>query len=170
MRSPASNHYARAFASFLKDNFLKYIPVDQQKRAVFAQSSIKSFDYIFYSFSGQPWLAEVKGRKFKGKTFANLANLQNWVTAGDIQGLGKWSKVFGPTQKAVIVFVYCLENIDVDPDGREIYEFGNKRYIFIAAKLEDYCKFMTPRSRKWDTVSMPAEAFRQCAVSLEKLF
>jgi len=169
MRSPASNHYAKAFESWLKDNFVRYIPVNQQCRVAFSQNKIKNFDFVFYPPGRSAYLAEVKGRKFVGKSFAGLSNMQNWVTADDIEGLVRWEQVFGDGQKSVLVFVYCLEKIDVESDGREIYEFCDKRYTFFVVDVEDYRKSMKPRSLKWDTVYMPADDFRRCAFSLEDL-
>lgn len=169
MRDPSSNHYARAFESWLRDNFIRYIAVDQQKRAAFSRSKIKSFDYVFYHPAGKAYLAEVKGRKFTGKTLAGLSSLQNWVTVADVVGLSRWMDIFGQGHNGVFVFVYSLEKIDVESDGRDIYEFDGRRYVFFVVSIADYMKCMKKRSQKWETVYMPAEDFRRCAVSLEEL-
>ncbi len=170
MQNSSSNHYGRAFAEFLKDNSVKYIPVNAKKKKLFAKNSIKNFDYVFYSLGNKPYIAKIKGRKFKGKTFTHMENLQNWVPESDIEGLKQWSKILGDEQTSVIVFVYCFEKTKVETDGKKIYEFENKKYAFITIKLENYCRCMKIRSKKWNTVSVPAAEFRQWAVSLEKLF
>ena len=106
---------------------------------------------------------------FKGTSFAKLTGFECWVTAEDIDGLTKWQEVFGPGHTAVFVFVYKIENIDVDFDGRDAYDFGANRYVFFAVKLDDYRKFMKRRSPKWKTVTLPADKFRQCAVQMQNL-
>ena len=163
------NHYERAFGNWLIDNHIQYIAVDEQKRAAFGRSKIKSFDYLLYPRNQQIIVAEVKGRKFKGTSFAKLAGFECWVTADDVDGLARWQQVFGPDHTAVFVFAYRIENIDVDFDGRDVYDFVQDRYIFFAVRLDDYRRFMKRRSPKWQTVTLPADKFRQCAVQMQNL-
>jgi len=167
------NHYERAFENWLIDNRIQYIAVDDQKRAAFGRSKIKSFDFLLYPRNQQRSLqviiAEVKGRLFKGTSFAKLTGFECWVTVEDIDGLTKWQEVFGQGHTAVFVFAYKIENIDVDFDGREVYNFDANRYVFFAIKLDDYRKFMKRRSPKWQTVTLPADKFRQCAVQMQNL-
>ena len=89
------NHYERAFESWLKDNGIQYLLVDQQKRTAFSKSKIKSFDFLFYTPDSKAYIAEVKGRKFSGKTFTAFGSLANWVTIDDVKGLENWVKIFG---------------------------------------------------------------------------
>ena len=70
---------------------------------------------------------------------------------------------------SIFIFAYKTEKIDVDFDGRDVYEFGGGRYVFFAVKLDDYRKFMTVRSPKWQTVTLPADKFRKCAVQMQEL-
>ena len=62
-----------------------------------------------------------------------------------------------------------VENIDVDFDGKAVYDFDDNRYVFFAVKLDDYRLFMKVRSPKWQTVTLPADKFRRCAVEISKL-
>ena len=163
------NHYERAFGNWLIDNHIQYIAVDEQKRAAFGRSKIKSFDYLLYPRNQQIIVAEVKGRKFKGTSFAKLAGFECWVTADDVDGLARWQQVFGRDHTAVFVFAYRIENIDVDFDGRDVYDFVQDRYIFFAVRLDDYRRFMKRRSPKWQTVTLPADKFRQSAVQMQNL-
>ncbi|MHC4455871.1 MAG: HYExAFE family protein [Planctomycetota bacterium] len=169
MKDFSPNHYERAFENWLIDNSIQYEVVDEHKRAAFGRSNIKSFDFLLYPPNQQIIIAEVKGRTFKGNTLAKLAGLECWVTAEDIDGLTGWQRVFGPGHIAVFVFAYRIENIDVDFDGRDFYDFDSNRYIFFAVKLDDYRKFMKRRSPKWKTVTLSADKFRQCAVQMQKL-
>lgn len=163
------NHYERAFQSWLEDNGISYLAVDQQKRAAFSRSKIKSFDFLFYSPDQQAYLAEIKGRKFTGKNFTAFGSLPNWVTADDIKGLESWVEIFGGRYQGLFVFAYDLKNIDVDTDGREIFEFDNRRYVFIAVRLRDYQRGQAGRSEKWETVHLSADFYRSCALDLDEL-
>jgi hypothetical protein len=169
MKDFSPNHYERAFENWLVDNRIQYVAVDESKRAAFGRSNIKSFDYLLYPRNQQIIIAELKGRSFKGTSFAKLAGLECWVTADDVDGLARWQQVFGPDHTAVFVFAYRVENIDVDFDGREVYDFAEDRYIFFAVKLDEYREFMRRRSPKWQTVTLPADKFRQCAIQMQNL-
>lgn len=166
MKEFPPNHYERAFENWLIDNHIKYVAFDEHKRAAYEQTDIKSFDFLLYLPDGQIVIAEVKGRTFKGTSLARLAALECWVTIEDIEGLSKWQQIFGQGHQAIFVFVYKIENIDVDFDGRDVYEFNTDRYLFFCIKLDDYRRFMVRRSPKWQTVTLPAEKFRQCATQL----
>ncbi|MHC4659291.1 MAG: HYExAFE family protein [Planctomycetota bacterium] len=163
------NHYERAFENWLVDNHIQYVAVDERKKSAFGRSKIKSFDFLLYPPNQRIIIAEVKGRSFKGTTFARLAGLECWVTADDIDGLTGWQQVFGPGHAAVFVFAYRAENVDVDFNGRGYYDFDNNRYVFFAVGLDDYRRFMKRRSPKWQTVTLPADKFRRCAVQMQKL-
>lgn len=169
MSQTAGTHYEKAFEAWLKDNGFKYIPIDQHKRFTYSKGNIKSFDFVFSPPGDVAYMAEIKGRKFSGKTFASFGSLQNWATTDDVKGLDDWVKIFENKYQGLFVFVYDLKNVDVDTDGREIFEFNNKRYVFIAVRLEDYKKCATPRSKKWQTIHLSAEYYKNCALNLTEL-
>lgn len=170
MKDFSPNHYERAFENWLIDHHIQYIAVDEHKKAAFGRLKVKSFDFLLYPRNEQIIIAEVKGRKFRGISFAKLAGLECWVTTEDIDGLTKWEEVFGPGHNAIFIFAYKVENIDVDFDGRAVYDFDDNRYVFFAIKLNDYRLFMRARSPKWQTVTLPADKFRQCAVEISELW
>ncbi len=163
------NHYERAFEGWLKENGIGYLAVDQHKRAAFSKSKIKSFDFLFYSADMRAFIAEVKGRKFKGNNFMAFGNLPNWVTDDDITGLRNWIEIFAGQYSGLFVFAYELTNIDVETDGREIFEYRGKRYVFTAVMLADYLAGATVRSIKWKTLHLSAEYYKQCITDLDKL-
>ncbi len=169
MKGISLNHYERAFENWLIDNRIRYTLVDEHKRASFGRSKVKGFDFLLYPPSQRTIIAEVKGRKFKGTSFAKLAGFECWVTADDVAGLAQWQQVFGAGHLATFVFAYRIENVDVDFDGREVYDFDAGRYIFFCVKLDDYRSFMVRRSPKWQTVTLPADKFRQCAVQMQNI-
>jgi len=166
MKDSSPNHYERAFENWLIDNRIEYESVDEHKRTSFGHSDIKSFDFLLYPPERPIVIAEVKGRKFKGTSLAKLAGFECWVTIGDIEGLTRWQRVFGQDRQAIFVFAYKTENIDVDFDGRDYFDFDSHRYLFFCVKLDDYRKYMKRRSPKWQTVTLPAEKFRDCAVHI----
>ena len=104
MKNFSLNHYERAFGNWLIDNRVQYIVVDEQKRAALGRSKIKSFDYLLYPANQQIIVAEVKGRKFKGTSFAKLAGFECWVTTDDVVSLTKWQEVFGPSHTTAFIF------------------------------------------------------------------
>lgn len=163
------NHYERAFESWLKDNGIQYLAIDQQKRTAFSRSKIKSFDFLFYTADMRAYIAEVKGRKFSGKNFSAFGSLPNWVTDDDICGLENWIRIFSGQYAGLFVFAYDLENIDVETDGREIYDYLGRRYVFMAVRLADYLDGATVRSRKWKTLHLSAEYYKNCVFDLDEL-
>ena len=166
MKELSPNHYERAFENWLIDNRIEYVAIDERKRATLGQSDIKSFDFLLYLPDGRIIIAEVKGRTFKGTSLAKLASMECWVTAEDVEGLAKWQQISGQGHRAIFVFAYKIENIDVDFDGRDVLDFDGNRYLFFCIKLDDYRRFMVRRSPKWQTVTLPADKFRQCAIQL----
>jgi hypothetical protein len=162
MKEFSANHYERAFENWLMDHRVEYVAEYQHERAVIGNVDIKSFDFLLHPRS-RPVIVEVKGRKFRGTSLEKMAGFECWVTAEDVDGLLKWQKVLGAGHRAVFVFAYKMENIDVDFNGRDVLEYDANSYLFFCVRLEDYRKFMKRRSPKWRTVTLPADKFRQCA-------
>ncbi|HEG43765.1 MAG TPA: hypothetical protein ENH94_06945 [Phycisphaerales bacterium] len=167
----AGNEYEWVFGNWLAENGVGFVPVDQQRRSVLSRSRMKSFDFMLYPSGSGPIIAELKGRLFKGRSLAKMTGLQCWVNIEDVRGLLGWEKALDVTGRdghlrgtGWFIFAYKLENIDVETDGKDIYEFGQDRYIFYAIKADDYREFMKVRSPRWKTVTLPAEKFRQLAI------
>jgi hypothetical protein len=169
--SHAPNHFETAFENWLIENRVQYVQVDQRKRAYFARTKIKSFDFLLYParLDTDTLIVEVKGRTFSGKSLARLGGLQCWVTMEDVRGLLRWEDVFGKDHTGMFVFAYELSNVDVDTDGRSVFECDGKRYFFTGIKLSDYSSCMRLRSPRWQTVMLGAADFRRRAVELETL-
>jgi hypothetical protein len=165
------NHFETAFENWLIENRVQYVQVDQRKRAFFSRTKIKSFDFLLYPACGtaSTLITEVKGRKYSGKSLARLGGLQCWVTMEDVRGLLRWEEVFGNNHSGMFVFAYELANVDVDADGRSVFECDGKRSFFAGIKLADYSICMRQRSQRWQTVMLGAADFRRCAAGLESL-
>ena len=168
MKEFSPNHYERAFENWLIDNQIQYTSIDEHEQAAFADCRVKSFDFLVYP-EGHKIIAEVKGRKFKSTSLEKMTGFECWVTAEDIDGLTKWRQILGSDYQAVFVFAYKVENIDVDFDGIDVFEFDANRYMFFIVQLDDYRSFMKRRSPKWQTVTLPADKFRQCAVQINDM-
>ena len=167
----AGNEYEWAFGNWLAEKGVGFVPVNQQRRSVLSRSRIKSFDFLLYPEGSGPIIAELKGRLFKGTSLAKMTGLECWVNIEDVRGLLGWEKALdvggrdGHLQgTAWFIFAYKLENIDVETDGKDIYQFACDRYVFYAIKAADYREFMKVRSPRWKTVTLPAARFRQLAI------
>jgi hypothetical protein len=170
MLRTATNHYEQAFHGWLKDSGIRYVAIDQQRRAAFSRTRVKSFDLLIYPRGTEDVLVgEVKGKKFAGDSLAGLSGMQNWVTMEDIRGLKTWEEALGEGHKGVFVFVYELIKPDVDLDGREAFEFDGRRYVFFCVKLDDYLSWMTVRSTQWRTLFLPARGFRNCCIDADEM-
>ena len=165
MKDSTANHYERAFEHWLIDHRIEYIAEYQHERAAIGEDEIKSFDFLLYPHR-RPVIVEVKGRTFKGTSLAKMAGFECWVTAEDVDGLVTWQHVLGPEYRALFVFSYKMKNVDVDFNGRDVFDYDANTYLFFCITLEDYRKFMKRRSAKWRTVTLSADKFRRCAVQL----
>ena len=156
-------HYEQAFEHYLRANRVPYVAVDEAKKSLIpaghASPSIKSFDFVVYAAGGN-LLVDVKGRMFgsesgRGRTF------ESWVTMDDIHGLTHWQTLFGTGFEAIFVFAYCLRQQPPDALFEELFAYGTRWYALRQVPLEAYCAAMKRRSSKWETVYIPAEAFRK---------
>jgi hypothetical protein len=155
-----SNHYDRAFEEFLRARRIAYVSVDEQRRALLEQASLKSMDFIVYAAGRQNLLVDVKGRKFpSGDVEAGRGHKwENWATAEDIPALLAWQEVFGSHFRALLVFAY-----DVGPAHRGTFEdlfvWKGRDYAFFGVWADEYRDAMKVRSPRWETVSLPSREF-----------
>ena len=163
-----ANLYEQAFECFLTENKLPFIWIDQSKCLEFTDGPVKNFDFLIYPESRSSVLVELKGRTFKGTSLAGIKGLGGWVTFEDVQSLSHWLDQFqkeAPTARAVFVFAFRFENIDIETDGWDVYDYSGERFLFLAIPLQKYADTMKIRSPKWQTVVLPAKDFRQHAVT-----
>lgn len=160
-----TNHYEAAFEDYLRAQRTAYVAVDETRRALLADASLKSMDFIVYSADSVNLLVDVKGRKrFSGR------NWENWATVDDIDGLTHWEQVFGRDFRSLLVFAYDISPQSVGEPSETIVSFQANRYAFYGVWLSDYRREMKQRSPSWQTVWMPAEAYRKYRFSLDSLF
>ena len=154
-----SNHYDAAFEQYLRSRRTPYVAVDEQRRALAADASLKSFDFIVSRPGGGSWLVDVKGRRFPTGG-AGGSRWENWVTAEDVECLLKWETVFGTGSRALFAFAYDLA--EGETAGEEPpFAWGGRRYAFFAVSVADYATVMTSRSASWETVNLPRAEFER---------
>jgi len=162
------NHYEAAFEDFVRSRGWPYVPVDEQRKAIFAGAKVKSFDYIVYPPGEKAWLVDVKGRKFPYEGKGGRRYWENWVTRDDLAGLRSWESVFGDRFDPVFVFAYwLLGNSSRDPTN-DVHFFRGESYAFLVVTARDYETHSRQRSPKWDTVSVPTAAFRRLVSGVDE--
>ena len=165
----AGTHYERAFEDMLGRRGIRYVAVDQAKKAVFAGVRIKSFDFLVYPAQGAKILVDVKGRKFSYAGYQKGRWGETWVTSVDVDGLSCWEEVFGVGYKSVFVFAYWLTDSNEGDQERkdrifdDIYRFEGRDYAFAVTEVCTYRRRMRTRSVSWNTVFVSQRQFRQMA-------
>jgi hypothetical protein len=164
-----SAHYEEAFAAFLRSRSIPFVCVEEVKKALFADTKLKSFDFVVYSKKGPNLLIDVKGRSHrtrKGGKPSQRKSFDAWATERDLVDLVQWEEVFGSDFKAVLTFVYWVDN----PTGGNspgLFRHRDRWYMVMGIDLSEYRNRMRRRSAKWETVCLGAEDFRSLARPLE---
>ncbi len=154
-------HYEAAFEDYIRSRGWPYIPVDEQRKAIFGGARIKSFDYLVYR-PGQPaWLVEIKGRKFPYDGNGRKRYWENWVSRDDLADLERWEGVFGDGFEPVLVFAYWLLGLETRDPTPEVHAFKDRYYAFLCVSAGEYARYARTRSPSWDTVSVPNADFRK---------
>jgi len=161
-----SNHYDVAFEGLLRESRIPYVSVDESKRALLNDASLKSMDFIVYSGKTHNLLVDVKGRRFPSGS--NGHRWENWATEDDISCLLQWEQVFGNGFRSLLVFAYHL----IEPGGADEHEtchtFRERAYAYYGVWADQYGSAMRKRSPRWETVWLPAEEFRQLRLPISK--
>jgi hypothetical protein len=139
------NLYEAAFEEFLRARRIPYVAVDEAKRTLLGDGSLKSLDFIVSPAEGISWLIDVKGRRFPTASGEGCQYWKNWSTRDDLRSLAAWQRLFGSG-------------------------FRGNLYGFLGIALEEYAYYARPISLAWDTVAMPTARFRQIAVPVDRLF
>jgi len=162
------NHYEAAFEAYLRDRRVPYVAVDEARRALVADGSLKSLDFIVSSGHGPSWLIDVKGRRFPSGDVSQQY-WKNWSTRDDLRSLAAWQRHFGENFCPLLVFAYLVVGDRSPLPSEQLFEFRNQRYGFVAIRLLDYAPLARPLSTSWDTVSVSTPLFRERAVAFETL-
>ncbi len=154
-------HYEAAFEDYLRSRGWPYVPVDEQRKAIFAGARIKSFDFIVYPAARPAWLVDVKGRQFPYVGANGTRYWENWVTREDVAGLRQWESVFGDAFVPVFVFAYWLTRGVEPPAAADVHWFRERCYAFGWVGANDYAAAARRRSPKWNTIDVPVRTFRR---------
>lgn len=153
-------HYEAAFEDALRRRHRPFLRVDEQRRAEFSGSRVKSFDFVVHQPDGGGWLVDVKGRKFPYDLPSGRHFWENWVTDDDVSGLTAWEGAFGPQFPAMFVFAYWLTLPGLEHILPSTHRFRDRTYAFLALPAALYRTQARRRSDRWGTVFLPASVFR----------
>ena len=156
-----SNHYDAAFEQFLRIERVPHVVVDEQRRALLQDVSLKSMDFIVYSQRSRNLLVDVKGRRFPSGDEASPHKWENWATADDLASLLRWQEVFGGDFRAMLVFAYHVVDDRWLRDFESPFVFRRRNYAFFGVWADEYSNEMRRRSPRWDTCSLPSRVYRQ---------
>ncbi|HVT29316.1 MAG TPA: HYExAFE family protein [Lacipirellulaceae bacterium] len=156
------NHYEAAFEAFLRERRFAYIAVDEARRSLVANGSLKSLDFVVSPPGRMSWLVDVKGRRFPSGDERHQY-WKNWSTRDDLRSLSAWQEYFGPDFCPLLVFAYHLVAGRSPLPREQLFEFRGEHYGFIGVRLADYVPHARPLSDSWDTVAMPTGLFRRAA-------
>jgi hypothetical protein len=188
------NHYEAALEDYLRAERLPYVAVDERRRALDAEGSLKNVDFIVSGgdASGWPeglalgspwrdgadigvvapgaarWLVDVKGRRFPSGE-AHPQYWRNWTTADELESLNRWALRFGPGFDALLVFAYHLVGDRSPFPAEQVHYFRDEPYGFVAVRIADYRRAAKPLSPRWGTVAAPVAEFRRIAKPLADL-
>lgn len=155
------NHYEAAFEAFLRDHQTPYVAVDEAKRSVLGDGSLKSLDFIVNSSTGRSWLVDVKGRRFPSGEQKQY--WKNWSTRDDLFSLARWERLFGERFTSLLVFAYNVVGGRSPLPAEQLYEFRGGLYGFVGIPVEQYAYHAHEISPRWDTLAMPCGQFRRLA-------
>lgn len=153
------NHYEAAFEDLLRSERVPYVAVDEARRSLVGEGSLKSIDFMVSPAASESLLVDIKGRRFP----SGGQYWRNWSTRDDLRSLAEWARHFGPSFTPLLVFAYELTADRAPLPPAELWSFGGRTYGFVAIPLADYWRAARTLSARWDTVSMPAAEFRQRA-------
>jgi len=160
-------HYEAAFEDYIRSRGWPYIPIDEQKKAIFSGARVKSFDFLVYPRDRKPWLVDIKGRKFPYDSNGSKRYWENWVTQEDIDGLRSWHRVFGDGFETVFIFAYWLVGGTSRLPCLEVHSYKNEQYAFIPVSATDYEQHARMRSPKWNTISVSTKNLKLLARKMD---
>lgn len=162
------NHYEAAFEAYLRALHVPYVAVDEARRSLLSQGTLKSLDFIVTP-RGLPvaWLADVKGRRFPAGRQKQY--WKNWTTGDELHSLSQWEELLGSQFTALLVFAYHLVGDFAPLPPEQLFCYRDRWYAFLAIRLHHYTAHAHVISPKWDTRALSASLFRELAEPMETL-
>ena len=152
-----TNHYDVAFEQLLRWVRKPYVSVNETRRALRRDYSLKSMDFIVYSDHVDNLLVDVKGRRFERGT----RGWDSWTVSQDAENLIEWQEIFGQQFRGLLVFAYNLASWSDAISHDLVWEFRGRPYAFYGVWAEDYVRHQKVHSPGWDTVCLPAADFHR---------
>lgn len=166
-----ANHYDAAFEEYLRHHRVPYVAVDETRRSLLKEVSLKSPDYIVSPPRGDNWLIDIKGRKFPSGGEQQSHRWENWATRDDIDSMLRWQNVFGTGFRSVLVFAYHILDArwhcQFELNSR--WSYREQSYAFYGVWVEDYRDRMSQRSQQWDTVSLRKRDYEEVRFPLGRV-
>jgi len=163
-----NNHYDVAFEEYLRQTRVPYVVVDEQRRALLQEASLKSMDFIVYSAAGRNLLVDVKGRRFPSGSSGSPHKWENWATEDDLTSLLEWQQVFGADFRSMLVFAYDILERRYFPEFDSLFECRDRTYAFYGVWADEYRDEMRTRSASWETVSVGGGEFRRLRMPMQQ--
>lgn len=164
-----SNHYEAAFEEYLRARRVPYVAVDETRRSILGEGSIKNLDFLVSPGEGcRSWLVDVKGRLFPAGRQKRYWN--NWSTRDDLLSLSRWQRLFGEQFLGLLVFAYQIAGDRAPLPAEQLFTHRGRWYAFVGMRLDYYASWARQISPRWDTVALPAARFRQLARPCEAFF
>ncbi len=162
--------YEACFEDYLRTAGVPYVAVDEAKKALFAGVRLKSFDFVVYSANGANLLVDVKGRRFPYERAGSRRWWENWTTREDLKSLAQWEEVFGSGFAGLLAFCYHLMRPEAAEGFEVVHLFRGEYYALVGVYRDAYAAAARPRSRAWDTVSVPTRTFRELVRPIRAFF
>lgn len=163
------NHYDVAFRAYLREQRVPYVAVDESRRALMRDQSLKSIDFIVSPPDVRSLLVDVKGRRFPSGKSGQGNRWENWATEDDITSLLRWQEIFGEGFRSALIFVYDLLEPRYAGEFPETFVYRDRRYACCGVWADEYCNEMRERSASWGTVTLPRSVFHELRQPLSKL-
>ena len=162
------NHYELAFEAFLREHRIAYVAVDEKRRSLIGQGTLKNLDFIVSPSNSVSLPVDIKGRRFPSGQ-RTKQYWRNWSTWDDLESLACWQDKLGPGSCALLVFAFHVLGERSPVEVERLFEFRRRWYAFLAVRVADYIQFARPLSARWRTVSMPVRLFRQAAFPFDEI-
>jgi hypothetical protein len=161
------NHYEAAFEAYLRWLAIPYVAVNETRRALAGDLTLKSLDFLVSPRAAGSWLVDVKGRRFPtGKS----QYWRNWCTREELTSLSQWETLFAPRATGLLVFAYNVVGDRAPLAPEELFVYRDSLYGFVGIRLDHYSSWARQLSARWDTVTVPTAKFRFLARPVRELF
>jgi len=156
-----TNHYEAALEAYLRRWRIPYLAIDETRRSLLGERSVKNLDFVVAAPGGASWLVDVKGRRFpagRGRQF-----WKNWSTHDDLESMMQWQALFGERARGLFVFAYHLVGRESPVPAEQVFTHAGELYGFVGIRLTDYAQHAGQLSPRWETISLPTSEFRRLA-------